>query len=139
MLCNITLSRGSKLATCADDIVLYKLIDVDAYCFKKTLQWTESNHLNRKVVLLSRKCHNLPPMFIDQHDQIEQVSTYKYLGLIIILSVGPRSRNGTLGKYEPNSYFGMFKTLTYMKICWETFRSMHYGTFWQRYTHKYGV
>ena len=84
---NITLSKGSKLAMYVDDLVLYKVIDVEAAFLllqediNNIVQWTESNHMNLnkskcKVMLLFRKCHNLPPMFIDQHDQIEQVSTY---------------------------------------------------------------
>ena len=92
-LCNISFSPGGNIVIYADDVVLYKIIDSNSAHgnlqedINKIVQWTDVNllTLNRskcKTMLLSRKNHQLNPLFI-QDETIEQVCCYKYLGLII--------------------------------------------------------
>jgi len=44
------------------------------------------NYSKCKIMLLSRKHHSLPPLFLES-EKIEQVLTYKYLGLVITPSL----------------------------------------------------
>ena len=92
-LCAITLSTGSKVTMYADDLVLHKVVEAETAFIglqkdiDNIVQWSRSNKvkLNKskcKVMLFSHKRHAMPPVFIE-NEQIEQVYTYKYLGLTI--------------------------------------------------------
>ena len=92
-LCAITLSTGSKVTMYADDLVLHKVVDAETAFIglqkdiDNIVQWSRSNKvkLNKskcKVMLFSHKRHAMPPVFIE-NEQIEQVYTYKYLGVTI--------------------------------------------------------
>ena len=96
-LCTITLSHGSKVTMYVDDLVLYKVIDTESahFCLQEDInnivQWARSNLMNLnyskcKIMLLSRKHHSLPPLFLES-EKIEQVLTYKYLGLVLTTSL----------------------------------------------------
>ena len=92
-LCAITLSTGSKVTKYADDLVLHMVVDAETAFIglqkdiDNIVQWSRSNKvkLNKskcKVMLFSHKRHAMPPVFIE-NEQIEQVYTYKYLGVTI--------------------------------------------------------
>lgn len=92
-LCAITLSTGSKVTMYADDLVLHKVVDAETAFIRlqkdinNIVQWSRSNKVNLnkskcKVMLFSHKRHAMPPVFIE-NEQMEQVRTYKYLGLTI--------------------------------------------------------
>ena len=93
----ITLSNGSKIAMYADNLVLCKAVGTETAFpglqkdVNNIVQWTVSNFmfLNKskcKAMLLSHKHHVLPPVFIE-NEHIEQVGTYRYLGLTITPSL----------------------------------------------------
>ena len=84
-LCNITLSRRSKLTMYADDLVLYIQSDRCRSTIEDINNIVESNHMNLKMQSHA-SVSKMPPVFIE-HDEIEQDSTYKYLGLIITPSL----------------------------------------------------
>ena len=90
---NITLSCENKITMYGDDLVLYKVIDMEFEFVSiqedidKIAQWTNKNclTLNKakcKAVLLTHRYSIMPPIFL-QGEQIEQVYTYKYIDLTI--------------------------------------------------------
>ena len=75
-LCNITLSHGNKVTMYAQDMVFDKVIDTESalFCLQEDIniivQWARSNlmtlnYSKRKIMLLSRKHHSLPPLFLE--------------------------------------------------------------------------
>ena len=92
-LCIITLSCESKITMYGDDLVLYKVIEMESEFVSlqedidKIAQWTNKNclTLNKakcKPMLFSHRHSIMPPIFL-QGERIEQVYTYKYLDLTI--------------------------------------------------------
>ena len=92
-LCNLNFSDNCELVMYADDLVLYKSItsendwdELQSDIFKISM-WTEKNHLSFniskcKCMLLTRKCLMMPQLYLS--DQlIEQVNSYKYLGVLL--------------------------------------------------------
>ena len=92
---SLKLSENTVLNLYADDMLLYKQIkcsedyqqlqlDID-----KISSWVESNHLSLnpakcKTMLLSRKRNlSYPPQFLLNKVPLEQVETFKYLGVLI--------------------------------------------------------
>ena len=96
-LCHISLSHGSHTVLYADDLVLYKVIGSNSCSAYGSMQedidriaeWTNVNLLNFnrskcKAMLISRRQHqHQPHLFYLQGDNIEQVCSYKYLGVMV--------------------------------------------------------
>ena len=96
-LCHISLSHGSQTVLYADDLVLYKVLGSNSCSAYGSMQedidriaeWTNVNLLNFnrskcKAMLISRRQHqHQPHLFYLQGDIIEQVCSYKYLGVMV--------------------------------------------------------
>ena len=92
---NLPISGGSRLVLYADDILLYRPIshqedyallqcdidNIDSWVSDNYLQF---NVAKCKYMLISRKRHRVPPpVFTISNRQLEEVESFKYLGLFL--------------------------------------------------------
>ena len=96
-LCHISLSHGSHTVLYADDLVLCKVIgsnsfsaygsmqeDIDRIAERTNVNLLNFNRSKCKAMLISRRQHqHQPHLFYLQGDIIEQVCSYKYLGVMV--------------------------------------------------------
>ena len=92
---SLKLSENTVLNPYADDMLLYKQIKCSEdyqqlqFDIDKISSWVNSNHLSLnpakcKTMLLSRKRNlSYPPQFLLNMVPLEQVETFKYLGVLI--------------------------------------------------------
>ena len=92
-LTNLKLSGGSKLVMYADGLVLHKAIITEEEWIpfqddiNSIVQWVDENLLTLntskcKCMLLTRKVNTMPHLFLN-NDLIEEVRSYKYLGVTV--------------------------------------------------------
>ena len=92
-LTNLKLSGGSKLVMYADDLVLHKAIITEEEWIpfqndiNSIVQWVDENLLTLNTskcncMLLTRKVNTMPHLFLN-NDLIEEVRSYKYLGVTV--------------------------------------------------------